>query len=112
MIFTILISIVFIAELIIAGAIIFWLKRICNIVQDLDSTLSLIKPSVKDISVLVKKISGQALEFVNNFVEKQEEAILRNVSKALLGTLLFRKFKKSKVFKLVGKGLSLLEIMV
>lgn len=112
MIFTFLISIVFIAELIIAVTILLNLRRLDKAVQNFNLTISYIKPSLKEVCVLTRKISAQLVEFAQGFIKKQEDLILQNIARVLLGTLFFRRFKKSKVFKLIGKGLSLLEIVV
>lgn len=116
MIFTILISIVFIAELIIAITILLTLKRWSKSLRNINKTLYYLKPSIREICELSRKISAQLVEFAEDFVDKikrqQEEVIFRNVSRIILGTFLFRKLKKSKVLKLIGKGLSLLEIVV
>ncbi len=116
MIFTILISIVFIAELIIAVTILLALKRWSKRLRNLNLTLYYIKPSIREICELSRKISAQLVEFSEDFVDKikrtQEEILLRQISRIILGAFLFRRLKKSKALKLIGKGLSLLEIVV
>lgn len=116
MIFTILISIVFIAELIIAFTVFITLKRWSKKVRNLNLTLNYIKPSVHEIVILARKISGQLVEFSQNFVDKvegyREEILFRNLARILLSVLLFRRLKKTKLLKLAGKGLSLLEIVL
>jgi len=123
MIYTFLITIVFIAEVVIAISIIQALLRVDRKIIELDDTMSLINPSVKELSELVKKISAQIVEFSERFAEKfdrnKDEFFIRQLLKTLLGVFLvktnikiIRKIRKSKVFKVLAKGLSLLEIMV
>lgn len=116
MIFTFLISIVFLAELIIAIAILLTLKRWSKKVKELDSTVTSLKSSLGEICVLIRKISEQVVEFSEDFVarfkQNQEKFWINQIAKIFLGTVLFRKFKKSKALKFIGKGLSLLEIVV
>lgn len=112
MIFTFLITIVFIAELIIAVTIVLNLKRFGNIIEDVNSTIISLNPSIKEVCILSRKISEQMLELTKKIVKKQEDILLQNIARVLLGALFFRKFKKSKVAKVIGKGLSLLEIVV
>lgn len=123
MIYTFLITIVFIAEVVIAISIIQALLRFDRKIIELDDTMSLINPSVKELSELVKKISAQIVEFSERFAEKfdrnKDEFFIRQLLKTLLGIFLvktnikiIRKIRKSKVFKALAKGLSLLEIMV
>ena len=59
MVYTILISIVFIAELIIAITILQNLIKLDKCIIQLDETISEAKPSIKDISSLLRKISKQ-----------------------------------------------------
>ena len=123
MIYTFLITIVFIAEIIIAFALIKTLitidKKICN----LDETITLAKPSVTDIADLMRKISEQVKELTSENIEKfknyQEEVALRTLSKMLIAIVLVKaniktinKFRKSKLGKTLAKGLSILENMV
>ncbi len=112
MIFTILISIVFIAEIIIAWTIISTLKRWGRNIQNLNLTVSYLKPSIGEICVLARKISGQIVEFTEDFVQHQKDTVINNISRLIISVFFLRRFKKSKAFKLIGKGLSLLEIVV
>ena len=65
MIFTILISIVFIAEIIITIALVKSLKNFDKKVCELNNTIILLKPQIKDISELSRKISEQLKEFAS-----------------------------------------------
>ena len=123
MVYTFLISVVFIAEIIIAVTLFQVLIKFDKAVIDLNETVVLAKPSIKDISDLVKKISEQYKEFAEQFAQKvaknSEEIIFYRLLKVLLGYLLIKsnikfvqKFRKSKITKALAKGLSLLEIMV
>ena len=123
MIFTILITIVFISEIIITIAVINGLIKLDKAILDLNNTVDLAKSGVKDISELVRKISEQMVELtedsIEDFKDNQEKFALKQLTK-LLGALLLWKFnsklinriRKSKITKLLGKGLSLLEIVV
>lgn len=123
MIYIFLITIVFIAEVIITISIIQALLRVDKKIIEFDDTMSLINPSIKDISELVKKISSQMVEFSERFAEKfgkkKDEFFIKQLFKMLLGIFFVktnikvaRKIQKTKVFKALAKGLSLLEIMV
>lgn len=123
MLYTFLISIVFIAEIIIGATIFIYLIRLDKAIVSLDNTVTDLKTGIKDICVLSKKISEQFIEFAEQFVKKikqeQEEFILRSLSKILIGLVLVKiniktvnKFRKSKLAKVLNKGLSLLENMV
>ena len=70
MLYTILISIVFIAELIIATASIQNLLRLDKIIINADETVTAATPGIKDISELIRKISEQSIELSENFVQK------------------------------------------
>ena len=123
MIYTFLISIVFIAEIIIAIAIIQSLHRLDKTVLEFDATVQAAKSGVEDIANLSKNISYQLVELAEQFVEKfkqnQEDIFLKHLSKILMALLLLKinsktinKFRKTKVAKVLGRGLSLLENMV
>ena len=88
-----------------------------------DNSLSSIQSSIKSICNLSKKISDQlkflAEDFVSNIKKESEDFLLKQLSKTLVGIFVLRlnikavkNFQKSKIGKLLGKGLSLLEIMV
>ncbi len=123
MVYTILISIVFIAELIIAITIIQNLLRLDKIVIELDEKLVASKSGIKDISELARKISEQwqiiAQDFVNRTKKETEDLFLKKLSKLLIGLLVLNlnfkfvnKIRKSKITKTLAKGLSFLENMV
>jgi hypothetical protein len=88
MVYTILISIVFIAEIIIAITILQNLLRLDKAVIELNETVLLAQPGIKDIANLSKNISEQAVEISEQFVKKikqeQEDAVLKQLSKLLM----------------------------
>ena len=94
MIYTFLILIVFIAELIIAITILQNLRKLDKKVIELDDTISAMKPSIKDISELARKISEQwqiiAQDFVDKTKQDAEDIFLKKLSKALMGVLVFK----------------------
>lgn len=123
MIYTFLITIVFIAEIIIAFALIKTLITIDKKICDLDETITLARPSVTDIADLMRKISEQVKELTSENIEKfknyQEDVALRTLSKMLIAMVLVKaniktinRFRKSKLGKTLAKGLSILENMV
>lgn len=123
MLFTFLISIVFIAELIITLTIILNLIRLDKTIIAFNETITLSKPGIRDISVLIKNISGQIREFSVRFANKHRENtelfITKTIVKMIAGIILYRlnikafkRFKKSKVSKTLAKGLSLLQIVI
>ena len=123
MLYTFLITIVFIAELIIAVTILLFLINMDKKILEIDCTVTELKPSVKDISDLVAKISKQILELSEDFVEKfktkNEETVLRLLNKMLIALILWKinsktikKIRHSKVFKTISRGFNLLQNMV
>ena len=123
MLYTFLISVVFIAEIIITITLIQTLIKLDKKVLELNETIIEAKPSIKDISELVRKISEQSIEFSENFKQKltknSEEIIILRLFRVAIGFLLVKtniklvqKLRKSKIVKTLAKGLSLLEIMV
>ena len=123
MVYTILISIVFIAELIITITIIQNLLRLDKAVLEFNDTVTEIQPGFKDVSELVRKISEQWQILAEDFVEKvkrnSEDAMLKHLSKILMSILIVnlnfkivKKIRKSKVTKILARGWSFLENMV
>lgn len=123
MVYTILISIVFIAELIIAITIIQSLIKLDKKVLNLNLTLVKLNPKIKDISSLITKISEQWVIITQDFVDKtkkeSEDILLKQLSKFLVGLLVLslnfkfvKKIRKSKLTKTLVKGWSFLENMV
>ena len=123
MIFTFLISIVFIAELIITFAILNVLFKLDKMLLETNETVIKAKPEIKDIANLAKLISSQLIEFAENFrdnVKKEEEKFAVNILNKILITLVLlkinsktvRKIRKSKVFKNIKLGFNLLQNVV
>ena len=123
MIFTILITIVFIAELIIGFTLLINLIKFDCRINKLNQDLLLIQPSLEEVCELVKAISFQikemAAEYRDEVLKRREEMSVRLISKLLAGILLWkinlkliRKIRKSKITKTLAKGLTLLQIMV
>ena len=83
MLFTILISIVFIAEMIIAVALIRAILRLDKAICEVNDTVVLAQDGIKDISELVHKISEQMVDLANDYVNRikryQEEAVMKQL---------------------------------
>ena len=123
MIFTFFTIITFIAEVIIACAIVVSIKRIDRYVLSFDIALQDSRANIKDIALLTKKISEQFVEFSEDFVEKvheeEENFVIKQLNRILIAFLLYKinikpikKFRKSKLGKSLAKGFSLLQNMV
>lgn len=123
MVYTILISVVFIAELIIFFAIMQKLFRADKWILNINKKLIETKSGIKDISVLVRKISAQWIDLAKDFVEtikkESEDLFLQLFSKILIALLVVnlkfkftKNLKKTKMAKTLIKGFSLLENMV
>ena len=123
MVYTILISIVFIAEIIIAVTVIQNILRLDKAVIELNKMAEEANPKFHELFCLVKKISEQSVElskdFAIRFKEKQEAFALKNLSKLLIVILLLKinsrainAFRKSRAGKFIVKGLSMLGNMV
>ena len=123
MVYTILISIVFIAELIIAIALLKILFNLDKKVLEINLKLVNSKDSINEICVLAKKISVQlkilSQDFVDKVKNKSENILLKEFSKILISITLLnlnfkivKKMKKSKLVKTLVKGFNLIENMV
>ena len=123
MVYTILISIVFIAELIIVITVIQNILKLDKAIINLNEKITALKPSILDISMLVRKISEQVEIISQDVFDKAKEnagnIIFKQFSKALVGMLLVRfnfklvkNIRKSKITKIVTKSWSILENMV
>ena len=123
MVFKVLITIVFIAELIITFTILYFLYKFDKRILGIDGTLDAVKPQIKSISELVRKISEQIAELVPVYVEKFRELrnkIMLAKLESLIALILFwsinikviKKIRRTKVFKLAVRGLSLLSSVV
>ncbi len=123
MVYTILISIVFIAELIILTAAITSLLRVDKIIISLNETVDEAKPKIKDVSELTRKISEQIVELSEDFVgqikAKQEDTLIKHLNKILIAVLLWKlnsktikRIRRSKFAKNTLRAFALLQSMV
>ena len=123
MLYTFLITIVFIAEIIITLTVIIALLKLDKAIIETDVLVSDIKPSLKDVLYLMKKISAQMIELAEDFefnIKKQEEdTAVRFLNKTLIALILWKinskavtKIRRSKIFKTASKGFNLLKNMV
>lgn len=123
MIFNILTATVFIAELIIACSIIRLLYILDNKILQANETIVELKPGIKDVGYLIKKISAQYVEFAYDFVlkikQKRDDSIFSYLNKIIITLFIFKinsKFIKkiilSRGFRRLKKALLLLEYMV
>ena len=123
MIFTFLITIVFIAEIIIGVTIILNLVKLDKAILALNETVTELKPGIKDVCSLVKAISVQIKELILNYkerlIKKREDVAIRLMVKVFASVVLWKanlkiikKIRKSKAIKAISKGLTLLEIVV
>lgn len=123
MVFVILISIVFVAELIIAFSVITNLikfdKRIKRAAQFLEEA----EPRLKELLVVVQKISAQILELIPVWLatlRQERDKIILNQAKSLISTILFwsinikiiKRLRKTKIVKAVWKGLTLVQNVI
>ena len=123
MIFKVLITIVFIAELIITFTILYFLYKFNKRILEIDSTIETVKPQIRSVSELVRKISEQIYELTPVWVDeikKTLENLLLEQAKSIMTGILFwtinikvvKQFRKSKIFKTASKGLSLLQNVI
>lgn len=123
MIFTFLISIVFIAELIITIALLKILFNLDKKVLEINLKLVNSKDSINEVCILAREISVQlkilSQDFVDKIKDKSENILLKNLSKILISVVLLnlnfkvvKKMRKSKLVKTLAKGFNLIENMV
>ncbi|MCQ2739515.1 MAG: hypothetical protein MJ237_04725 [bacterium] len=123
MIYTILILIVFIAELIIVQSIIRTLLSLNSKIIKLNNYFVSKQEIIKEICTLSRKISEQTIElsitYKKKFSDITEKFVLQLLNKILITILLIRfntkmvkKFRRSLFGKIVVKGFSLLQNMV
>ena len=123
MIFIILISIVFIAELIITFTIISYLIKLDKKINNTSIFIETTNPKLKDLLTLVRNISEQILElipmWIDNIKEERDKIILEQ-AKSLISTILFwsinikisKRLRKTKIVKAVWKGLTLVQNVI
>ena len=123
MLLTIFTVIVFISELIIGYTIISNLIKLDLRILAVNEFWTEANPKIKEISRLTRKISEQIAELVPVYVEKFRELrnkIMLAKLESLIALILFwsinikviKKIRKTKVFKLAARGLSLLSSVV
>ena len=123
MLLTIFTVIVFISELIIGYTIISNLIKLDMRILAANEFWTEANPKIKEISRLTRKISEQIAELVPVYVEKFRELrnkIMLAKLESLIALILFwsinikviKKIRKTKVFKLAVRGLSLLSSVV
>jgi len=123
MIFNIMTILVFIAELIIAYSLCKNILKLDKKILEINDELTSLKPEIKDVGYLIKKISSQLIEFAYDFVSKiyskRDTAIIHQLNKFVITIILLKlnskfikKFLRSKPFKLLTKGFSLLKYVV
>ena len=123
MVFVILISIVFIAELIIAFTVVSNLVKLDKRINESVLFLEEAKPKLKELLEIVKKISEQLLELIPVWVEnlkKERDKIILEQTRSLISTILFwsinikviNRLRKSKFAKAVWKGLTLVQSVI
>ena len=123
MLYTFLISIVFIAELVILFSLISALLRLDKMLISLDKTVTETKPGIKDIGQLVCKISEQWVELAEDWVEsvkeKEEDMLIRQINKMLIAILLWKinskhitRFRRSKLARTLKRGFAFVQSMV
>ena len=115
MILNLFFIIVFISEIIITVTIFNHILKLDKKIVALNDTIIAVNPLVKEVMMLVGKISEQMViiscDFKKNLAINLENYLLKNVSKSLNMILLFyfnkkvyKKLKKSKFSKLFLKG--------
>ena len=123
MIFTILISIVFIAEVIIAITIFQNLIKLDKAILELDETINSMKSSIKEIAILINKITVQWKILANDLVEdikqQSEVAFMKHLLRISVSLFLLKlnfkfikKIKKTTAIKFLVKSWSFIENMV
>ena len=97
MVFYFLISIVFIAEVIIALALVLNLVKLDKIFVEYNEVLNSVKPSIKELLITVRKISEQMIEISPMIVKQIKSTIVDIIMgqlKSFIGTLTFILVKK------------------
>ena len=123
MLFIILISIVFVAELIIAGTVIINLIKLDKQIHAAIQFLEEANPKICGLLEIVQKISAQVLELIPIWIEnlKQERnKIILNQTRRLISTIIFwsinikviNRLRKTKLAKIAWKGLTLLQNVI
>ena len=123
MLFIFLITIVFIAELIITVAVITTLIKLDKKLKRADTFLEKAAPNIKAVCELIRGISEQIAELTPEWVEKfretRDKIILKQLESLMAGILFWsinikviKRIRKSKFIKTAWKGLSLLQNVI
>lgn len=123
MLFKVLTATVFIAELIITYTIVSKFIALDKLVLEYNQTLTALKPGIRDVGDLIKKISYQMIEFSYDFVakikQKQADSVINQLNKIVIMLILLRlnskfikKIVRSKHYKRLCKGLSLIKYVI
>lgn len=123
MLFTILITVVFIAELIIVATLGINLIKLDNNLIAANNRLLEIRPQLKNIAQITKEISKQLVELaqisVDNFKQSKDRFLLTQLKSIVVGILFtslnikfLKRIRKNKIVKTVWKGFNILENMV
>ena len=123
MVFVILISIVFVAELIIACTVIINLIKLDRQINEAAEFLEEANPKLRELLDIVKEISGQVLELIPIWIEnlkKERDKIILSQVKSLISTIIFwsinikviNRLRKTKLVKVAWKGLTLLQNVI
>ncbi len=123
MVFVILISIVFIAELIIALSIISNLYKLDKRINEAANFLEEAAPKIQDLLNITQKITEQVLELIPVWIEnlkQQRDKIILNQTRSLISGILFwsinikviNRLRKTKLAKVAWKGLTLLQNVI
>ena len=123
MVFVILISIVFIAELIIAFTMVSNLVKLDKRINEAANFLEEAAPKIQDLLNITQKITEQVLELIPVWIEnlkQQRDKIILNQTRSLISTILFwsinikviNRLRKTKLAKVAWKGLTLLQNVI
>ena len=123
MVLTIFTIIVFISQLIILCAIITQLLKLDKSINKANLFLQEAKPKIEAITKLVRRISEQMIElaeiFTDNLRKTWDKVIVAKIESLIIillfwkiNTKFVQKIKKSKLLKIVFKGLSMFQYMV
>ena len=123
MVFKALISIVFIAELIITFAVITNLIRFDKRIIKANEYIENNKAKFAAIAELMRKVSEQIFELTGLYIDRLKDSgkniLLKNAESLISGILFWsinikmaKKFKKSKFFKTAQKGFDLIQNVI
>ena len=120
---TLIIYMTIILELVIAIIAIINLCKIDKKIIETNQTIEQLLPDIKEVAILTKGISEQIKTLIESkfeeFVEHQQDLLLEKIIKSIFmffilksNIKLINKLKKSKLLKIIGKGISILGFVV